>query len=112
MINVGILISQLLGYFLSRNNLWRIILGVAGLIGAIELLALFFTPETPKWLAEHKKTSLARRVLQVIRGIDADIESEVKDWRVENTNEEEESLLTAPVGQYLHGRHMCPSSRQ
>lgn len=99
MINVGILTAQLLGYFLSRDNLWRIILGVAGLIGLIELLGLFFTPESPKWLAEHKKTQLARRILQLVRGPDANIEPEVKDWNISQSSEEEEALLAAPAGE-------------
>lgn len=47
MINAGILIAQSLGYFLSRDNLWRIILAVAGLIALIEFSGLIVAPETP-----------------------------------------------------------------
>ncbi|KLJ06123.1 hypothetical protein EMPG_10460 [Blastomyces silverae] len=103
MTNVGILLSQSLGYFLSRDSLWRIILAVAGAIGALELLGLFFVPESPVWLAEHQRATHARRILQRIRGKNNDIEPEVKAWRVppgetDTRTSEEESLLTPPAG--------------
>ncbi|PGH18366.1 hypothetical protein AJ79_00432 [Helicocarpus griseus UAMH5409] len=103
MTNVGILFTQSLGYFLSRDSLWRIILSVAGAIGALELIGLFFVPESPTWLAEHQRAGQARRILQRIRGKDADIEPEVKAWRIPPANSEdrtgeEESLLTPPSG--------------
>lgn len=76
MINIGILIAQLLGYFLSHDNMWRIILATAGLIGALELVGLYFVPESPKWLAAHDDPAQARRLLQKIRG-DVSIEAEI-----------------------------------
>jgi sugar porter (SP) family MFS transporter len=93
MINVGILIAQVLGYFLSHDNLWRIILIVASVIALIEFLGLLVAPETPEWLAKEHQTALARRVLQRIRGPDADINNETKEWDL--SAEEEESLLAA-----------------
>ncbi|PGH28731.1 hypothetical protein GX50_08535 [[Emmonsia] crescens] len=103
MTNVGILLSQSLGYFLSRDSLWRIILAVAGAIGALELIGLFFVPESPVWLAEHQRAAHARRILQRIRGKNEDIEPEVKAWRIppseiDTRTAEEESLLTPPAG--------------
>ena len=98
MVNVGILLAQTLGYFLSRDSLWRIILATAGVVGALQLLGLFFAPETPKWLAEHKRTAEARRVLQKIRGCRANIEDEVRCWGLAG-EDEEQSLLAAPQGE-------------
>jgi sugar porter (SP) family MFS transporter len=98
-VNMGILIALVLGYFLSHGNYWRIILAVAGLIGVIEFAGLLVAPESPKWLAEHKQTSLARRVLQRIRGADANIESEIKDWKMDGAEGEETALL-APATQH------------
>lgn len=95
MINVGILIAQVLGYFLSRDNLWRIILIVASVIALIEFLGLLVAPETPEWLAKEHRTVLARRVLQRLRGPDADIDDETKEW--DTSGEEEESLLAAGI---------------
>lgn len=101
MTNVGILLAQTLGYFLSRGFLWRVILAVAGVIGLLELVGLFFVPESPAWLADHEKAPLARRVLQRIRGGEhADIDAEVESWRPtpgpSDPSEEEESLLAQP----------------
>ena len=98
MTNLGILIAQVLGFFLSRGSLWRIILGAAGLIGLLQLIGLLFTPETPKWLAEHRYVNHAKRVLRIIRGADADIEGEIREWNTSEQNGEEESLLQAPAG--------------
>ena len=85
MINTGILIAQLLGYFLSRGNLWRIILAASGGFGFAQFFGLFLVPESPKWLAEHNDPQLARRILQKIRGNHADLDEEVKAWNVDSS---------------------------
>lgn len=96
MTNVGILIAQTLGYFLSRDNLWRVILGVAAIIGILEFAGLFFVPESPTWLAERGKLDHARRILQKIRGRGTDIEPEIRRWKASSPGGpgEEESLLS------------------
>lgn len=97
MTNIGILLSQTLGYFLSKDNLWRIILAIAGLIGLVQLLGLMLVPESPVWLAQHQRVAQAKLVLQRIRGPNADIHEEIKDWDVPSaTTTEEETLLTPP----------------
>lgn len=73
MITIGILIAQLLGYFLSHNNLWRLILATAALIGALELIGLHSIPESPKWLADNAFTVVAWRVS---KSIGAELETE------------------------------------
>ncbi|KAE8380228.1 general substrate transporter [Aspergillus bertholletiae] len=102
MTNVGILLTQSLGYFLSNGSMWRIILAIAGVLGCLELLGLFLVPESPIWLADHQKGNVARHVLQRIRGKDADIEPEVEGWRTsaapENSTGEEQSLLSPSSG--------------
>ncbi|KAL6712936.1 Bifunctional purine biosynthesis protein PurH [Lecanora helva] len=101
MVNVGILLTQVLGYFLSRDNLWRIILAVAGGVAVIQLFGSLTIPESPKWLAEHKHPQKARSILRSIRGRTADLDEEVKAWNVDSSQtdiEEEESLLGAPPG--------------
>lgn len=76
MINLGILIAQLLGCFFSHDNLWRVVLASAALIGALELIGLHFVPESPKWLAENAYPAVARRVSQSI-GADVEIEADI-----------------------------------
>lgn len=102
MTNIGILFAQTLGYFFSRGTIWRYILAVGTFIGAFELFALLFVPESPIWLAEHQQVGQAKRILHRIRGKDADIENEVRAWRIPhepgNTAVEEESLLSPPSG--------------
>jgi sugar porter (SP) family MFS transporter len=102
MTNVGILLTQSLGYFLSKGSMWRIILAIAGIIGCLQLLGLFFVPESPVWLADHQKENVARQVLQRIRGKNANIGEEVESWRTsagaEDNSEEEQSLLSPPSG--------------
>lgn len=93
MINIGILIAQVLGYFLSHGNFWRIILAVAGIIAIIEFFGLLIAPESPEWLAKHHQTAIARRILQKIRGPDTDIDDETKEWDTSAEEDEEESLL-------------------
>ena len=85
MINLGILVAQLLGYFLSKGNLWRIILASAGGIGLVQMAGLLLVPESPKWLAEHRSPQEARDVLQKIRGRKADLNEEVKAWNVDSS---------------------------
>ena len=101
MIGLGIVIAQTLGYFLSQDNLWRIILASSGLISVIQILGLLYTPESPKWLAENRYPHRARRILRSLRGHGFDIDAEVKAWNVDSTDSdisEEEALLSAPAG--------------
>lgn len=88
MINVGILLAQLLGYFLSKGNLWRIILAVSGAIGILQSLGLWLVPESPKWLAEHRNPQRAREILRKIRGRAADLDEEVRCWNIDSSAED------------------------
>lgn len=88
MINLGILVAQLLGYFFSRDNMWRVILGTAGVIGTVQLFGLLFVPESPKWLAEHHSPDRARAILRRIRGHKVNIDEEVKAWSTNSSNED------------------------
>lgn len=80
MCNVGILIAQLLGYFLSHDSHWRIILAIGGLIGVVQAGGLFLSVESPKYLAEQGNVSLAKKTLRKIRADEADIEDEMRQW--------------------------------
>lgn len=85
MINVGILIAQLLGYFLSKGSLWRIVLAIAGGIGLLQMAGLFLVPESPKWLVDHGRSPQARAIEQRIRGADTDVQEEVESWGTNET---------------------------
>ncbi|CAM8882420.1 unnamed protein product [Rhodiola kirilowii] len=74
-VTIGILLVYVLGLWIN----WRI-LAVLGIIPCTILIpALFFIPESPRWLAKMGMTEEFEAALQVLRGFDADITSEVDD---------------------------------
>ncbi|KAI1609965.1 MFS transporter, SP family, solute carrier family 2, member 2 [Exophiala viscosa] len=96
MTNMGIFITQLLGYFLSHGQMWRVILAVAGAIGVLQLLGLLFSVDSPTWQADHGDAREAKANLKRIRGHKADISEEVAVWRVHddgNVDEEQTPLV-------------------
>jgi MFS family permease len=95
-INVGILGTQSLGYFLSYGSAWRRIFAVGIAIAGAQSLGLLLVPESPAWLATNKNTSLAKRTLQRIRGRHCDIEEETASWDSGVASPEEEALLDEP----------------
>lgn len=86
--NLGILITQGLGYFLSRGKLWRVILAVGGGFGLLQLLGLSLSVESPKYLADHGAPGEAKKVLRRLRGHGSDISDEVAAWGVESSRDE------------------------
>ena len=91
--NVGILISQVLGYFLSYDSMWRVVLGVAGALGALHLLCIMFAIESPEWLGANGQSDKARRNIRRIRGGFID-PGEARKWGVPDDRDgEEQSLL-------------------
>lgn len=87
MCNVGILLTQLLGYFLSHDSMWRIILAVGGVVGLVQAIGLVLGVESPKWSADQGHPSAAKKNLRKIRGSDANISEEISDWGVENVDQ-------------------------
>ncbi len=79
-INVGIVLTQTLGYFLSHGSAWRWILGAGVLVAVAQGFGTLFVPESPAWLAANKNAAHARRTLQRIRGRNYDIAEEVSTW--------------------------------
>ncbi|KAI1394436.1 general substrate transporter [Hypoxylon trugodes] len=96
-INVGILATQTMGYFLSYGSAWRWILGAGIIIGAVQGFGLLLVPESPAWLAANRSVTQARRVLQKIRGRHYDIEEETASWGDSAVAPEEEGLLDDPA---------------
>lgn len=95
-INTGILLTQVLGFYLSKGSSWRIILGAGAIVGGLNGVALFFLPESPAWLAANKDPQKAVNVLQRIRGKGEDISEEVSTWDIKIPNSldgEAEGLL-------------------
>lgn len=95
-INLGILITQTLGFFLSHDSAWRLILGTGIVFAVTQALGLVLVPESPSWTASAKgDVTGARRLLQRIRGKSSNIDAEVEGWGqgAGKPSSEEERLL-------------------
>ncbi|KAI0473190.1 general substrate transporter [Xylariaceae sp. FL0804] len=95
-INVGILVTQTLGYFLSYGSAWRWVLGAGVIIAAGQGVGLLLVPESPAWLAAHQSVPRAKATLQRIRGRHYDIAAETEAWDGGAASPEEEALLDDP----------------
>ncbi|GAB1315286.1 Bifunctional purine biosynthesis protein PurH [Madurella fahalii] len=96
-INVGILFTQTLGYFLSHDGAWRWIFGSGVIIAVMQAFGLLIVPESPTWTVSAKGDIVhARRALQRIRGKHVNIDEEVEAWGSGGGKPpgEEERLLT------------------
>ncbi|KAF8423688.1 general substrate transporter [Terfezia claveryi] len=87
-VNLGILLTQSLGLFLSKEALWRLILGVGAVLGAIQGLLLLRAHESPKWLAANRRQGDAEDSLHALRGRNlsmAEIEQALSDHQGETS---------------------------
>lgn len=79
-ITIGILGAYLINYIYAKKAEWQQMFIIGSLPAAIQLLALFFTPETPAWLFKNGKSRLAITVLKRLR-LDRDWESHIKEMK-------------------------------
>ncbi len=77
-ITAGIVVSYLIGYFLSKHGDWRMMFGLAAIPAGILTVGMLFMPASPRWLASHSMIDKARRVLKRIRGTD-DVNKEMQE---------------------------------
>lgn len=67
-IQLGIFLSFVVSYTLSHSGAWREMIGL-GVMPAILLgIAVFFLPESPRWLVVKNKTSQAKAILTKLYG--------------------------------------------
>ena len=92
-INVGIVLTQTLGYFLSYGSVWRWVLGTGVIIAGVQGFGSLFLPESPAWLAANKSVTHAKRTLQKIRGRGYDIGEEISAWGADLGVPEEAAAL-------------------
>ncbi|KAI2625048.1 general substrate transporter [Hypoxylon sp. NC1633] len=102
-INVGILATQTMGYFLSYGSAWRWILGAGIAVAAVQGFGLLLVPESPAWLAANQSAAQARRILHRIRGGHYDISEETAAWDDSAVAPEEEGLLDGPASSPRRG---------
>lgn len=80
MTNSGIFTTQLLGYFLSHDSMWRFIMVIGGVFGLAQFIGLIFAVDSPQWQADHGEPRAAKLNLRRIRGSGADLSEETKSW--------------------------------
>lgn len=94
--NTGILITQALGLFLSRGQLWRIILGAGGVLALVQMVGLTLGGrESPAWLADNGQPTKAKDVLRKLRGKGAELDDEVAALGSQDGEDEEARLLAS-----------------
>ncbi|XP_031261593.1 sugar transporter ERD6-like 5 [Pistacia vera] len=77
MICCGVSMTYLIGAFLN----WRILALIGTIPCLIQLLGLFFIPESPRWLAKIGKAKECEAALQRLRGANSDISDEAEEIR-------------------------------
>jgi sugar porter (SP) family MFS transporter len=70
MIVIGISVSFFSNYFLLSlgADSWRWMLGIQSIPAALYFLALYFVPESPRWLISKGRSADARSVLESVHG--------------------------------------------
>ena len=88
-ITIGILVAFLVGYAFVDSEGWRWMFGLSAIPAAIQFIAMFFLPESPRWLIGHKKMRLATQTLMRIRRSTAQVEKEIGE--IESSLKQERS---------------------
>ncbi|MGI4857646.1 MAG: sugar porter family MFS transporter [Janthinobacterium lividum] len=91
-VTLGILVSYLVGYALASSGSWRWMLGLSAIPGMLLGLGMFLLPETPRWLAGHGHTDLARASLRRLRGAKANIDAEVTQLKADLRSDDKTSI--------------------
>ena len=87
-VTIGILVSQLVAYFLAGSGDWRISVGLALAPAVVLGLGMIREPESPAWLVRQGRDDEARTVLRTLRDSEDAITAEIEDIRGTATEEE------------------------
>lgn len=71
-VNLGILLTQTLGLFLSQPYAWRYIFGICTVITILQFVQLLFAEESPKWLESQGYNKEAMDTECRLHGCDVD----------------------------------------
>ncbi|OAY42215.1 sugar transporter ESL1 [Manihot esculenta] len=83
----GFALSYCVGNIIS----WRTLSLICAIPCVLQLVGLFFIPESPRWLAKHGREKEFELALQRLRGKNADISEEAMDIKVMTETFESES---------------------
>jgi len=97
---IGILLAFFSNYLLvnTGDNNWRWMLCVMALPAALFFIALFFVPESPRWLAVKGKTQQAMQILEKINGKETALrEMEIISNSLKNKSDESFKAVFEPA---------------
>ncbi|XP_062004374.1 sugar transporter ERD6-like 5 isoform X2 [Rosa rugosa] len=91
-------------YFIGNTITWRTMAAIGAIPGLLQILGIFFIPESPRWLAKIGRQKDLEAVLERLRGKNADIFQEADDI-MEYTKifqQKSETLLDLFQKRYAH----------
>ncbi|KAK8576322.1 hypothetical protein V6N13_090796 [Hibiscus sabdariffa] len=100
MVSWGLSFMYVVGSFVN----WRTLALIATISGLLQLLLLFFIPESPRWLAKVGRDKEMEAVLLCLRGNNADISdeaAEIKDYVESLKSFSEEGILDVFQKKYV-----------
>ena len=62
-LTVGIVLADLVGYWLAAQHAWRTMFGLGAVPAAFFLILIFTLPESPRWLFAHNRMAEVQAVL-------------------------------------------------
>ncbi|KAK6198134.1 hexose transporter of the major facilitator superfamily [Scheffersomyces amazonensis] len=87
-VTIGIFISQVVSYFFSNDQQWRIIFVFATSLGLLQFVMLFTVPESPKWMImQGHDVKSATSILHDLRSDKSTVTYEINHWRQLSINE-------------------------
>jgi SP family arabinose:H+ symporter-like MFS transporter len=81
MVTIGILLAFLSDTIFSNSGNWRAMLGVLAIPALILMVAVFFLPNSPRWLAAKGRHVEAARVLRMLRDTSEKARQELNEIR-------------------------------
>jgi sugar porter (SP) family MFS transporter len=91
-VTIGILVSELVAYFLAGHGDWRFSVGLALLPAVVLGIGVISEPESPAWLVRQNREDDARRVLATLRDSDQAIEDEIDNVKAVAAEEQKGSI--------------------
>ncbi|CAD6332829.1 unnamed protein product [Miscanthus lutarioriparius] len=89
-VTFGIFLAYLLGMFVP----WRLLAVIGALPCTVLIPGLFFIPESPRWLAKMNLMEDCETSLQVLRGFETDITTEVNDIKRDVTSSSKRTTIS------------------
>lgn len=96
-ITLGIVISQLVAYFLTTTGQWRVMVALAVIPSLILGLGMLRQPESPAWLIEKDREDEARGILGRVRNRPEDVDAEIDEVHEVAREREGVSALFGPA---------------